>query len=147
MEKAENAFNKKEPSRGERLKRKAEFLNALPGHIKAAKKLYDLFEEFEQEIQTIYKKEFKKSDFEGKQKLLEESDLKKRLKKIDEFCDEQVSNNPDRLLQSILLNAIHTNSACGNYHPHWIHPPCARRALLDYIALFSHELNTIGFGK
>jgi len=92
MDNAEKMFNKRETNRGERLKRKAQFLDALPGHIKAAQKLHELFEKLEPEIKPLYEKEFKKLDFEGKQKLLEETipkeskvylDYGRRMSKLD----------------------------------------------------------------
>lgn len=71
MDEAERTFARRENDTGARLARKIEFLEALPGHIEAAKKLHDQFEKFAPEIQLMYKKEFRKMDYDDKKKLLE----------------------------------------------------------------------------
>jgi hypothetical protein len=66
----EKAFNQNGNKLGERLKHKVMFLEALPGQIKAEKKLWDKFEKFDPEVQDVLTDKFKDSDFEKKQEIL-----------------------------------------------------------------------------
>jgi hypothetical protein len=92
IEQAEKTFEKDSGKRGERIARKAQFLDALPGHFKLAKKLHDQFDKFPDEIKDIYKKEFRKLNYEEKKKMLEETipkeakvylDYRKRIAALD----------------------------------------------------------------
>lgn len=73
IEQAEQSFsNVKGKDSAERLKKKMDFLKALPGHIRAEKKLKEKFEKTPDKIQAWMAKEFRTSTYEEKKKLLED---------------------------------------------------------------------------
>lgn len=73
VEAAEKAFDKNVNDRSKRLEYRTMLLEALPGHIKAAQKLVDAFEEYDEDTFTdLFKGKFYKADFKGKEKILNE---------------------------------------------------------------------------
>ncbi|MBT7483337.1 hypothetical protein HN680_01050, partial [Candidatus Peregrinibacteria bacterium] len=63
-------FKKSKPSLSDRLKHKVTFLEALPGQIKAEKKLNEQFEKFPDEVQDMLEEKFYDATFENKKKML-----------------------------------------------------------------------------
>lgn len=66
----EQSFNEIKGDLGPRLERKAAFLDALPGHIKTAKKQWDEFEKFDPEVQDMLHDKFDESDFNERKHIL-----------------------------------------------------------------------------
>lgn len=86
-----------EPDLGKRLQLKAEFLDALPGHIKIAKKQWDQFERFDPAIQDMLNDEFKEGNFDERKDILTKTGPKlmdrytKLLNRLNNKVDPHVS--------------------------------------------------------
>ena len=102
----EKAFMAPELDIKKRMLRKAEFLKALPGHIKLEEKLWTTFKEFPPKIVNLLEKDFSQSDFDEKQKL-----IKERAPKLTERMNKamnRMNNKIDPHIQSRYLSAFNT---------------------------------------
>lgn len=100
----EKAFMAPEQNTKKRMLRKAEFLKALPGHIKLEEKLRETFKEFPPKIVNLLDKEFSQSDFDEKQKLIQEK-APKLMERMNKAMN-RMNNKIDPHIQSRYLKAF-----------------------------------------
>ncbi|MFA6435897.1 MAG: hypothetical protein WCW30_02050 [Candidatus Gracilibacteria bacterium] len=102
----EKAFMAPEQDTRKRMLRKAEFLKALPGHIKLEEKLRETFKEFPPKIINLLDEEFSQSDFDEKQKI-----IKEKAPKMTELMNKamnRMNNKIDPHIQSRYLKEFNT---------------------------------------